>query len=122
MVKDMDCVEVVFVAHNTEIYLKTMSIEEIETALMCILNRNIVEKDLPIFDRGYCYNFDYVKKFWGYFNIQKKWDTTCHVGLFITALRVRGYNVNMFCERLVTENRDGGEKRNHTESSCSECT
>jgi hypothetical protein len=120
MVKDMDCVEVAFVANNTEISLKTTSIEEIETALMCILNRNIVKKDLPIFNQGYCYNLDYVKKFWEYFNVHNKWDSTCYVGLFITALCVRGHNVDMFCERLVTENRNGREKRHRTVPTCSE--
>ena len=124
----MNCgVEVVFVGNNnTEIYSETMSREKIEIVLMCVLGGNIPKKDLPIFKQGYCYNFDYVKKFWEYFNVARTYETTCYVGLFITGLRVRGYDVDMFCEQMVLESKNGCKRKREykysIESSDSDCS
>jgi hypothetical protein len=111
-----DCVEVVFVGCNVELYSKNICVREIEMVLMCVLNGNILEKPLPIFTRGYCFDIDYVRKFWDYFNVECSYDVKCHVGLFITALRVRGYDVDAFCERMMAN--DGAKNNSKREREC----
>jgi hypothetical protein len=113
-----DCVEVVFIGHNVELYSKNICVQELEMVLMCVLNGNILGKDLPIFTQGYCFDIDYVKKFGDYFNVGCLYDVKCHVGLFITALRVRGYDVDAFCERLVITSKNGTKNNNKRGTEC----
>jgi hypothetical protein len=96
MAKDLAGVQIAFFSVNDEFYSRSVSDEEVETALMCVLN-NVKQEDLPIFKLGYCDKRNYIKKFWDYFTIGTAYDVTCHVGLFITAFRVIGYDVNTFC-------------------------
>jgi hypothetical protein len=111
MAKDLAGTQISFFSENDEFYSRSVSDEEFETALMCVLN-NVKQEDLPIFKLGYCDKRNYIRKFWHYFTVgsYEPYDVTCHVGLFITAFRVIGYDVNTFCERLVSKE-DGRAKR-----------
>jgi hypothetical protein len=120
MTKDLNGVQIAFFSVNDEFYSKIVSDEDVETALMCVLN-SIEREDLPIFKSGYCYNYNHIKKFWDYFTIDRAYDVTCHVGLFITAFRVIGYDVNIFCERLVTR-KNGSKRKRRVEYSSDEDT
>jgi hypothetical protein len=111
MAKDRTGVQIAFFSVNDEFYSRSVSVEEVETGLMCVLNLNIKREDLPIFKLGYCDKRNYIEKFWDYFTIGNAYDVTCHVGLFITAFRVIGYDVNIFCEHLVTRKNDRERKR-----------
>jgi hypothetical protein len=102
MAKDLAGAQISFFSVNDEFYSRSVSDEEVETALMCVLN-NVKQEDLPIFKLGYC----------DYFTVGSytPYDVTCHVGLFITAFRVIGYDVNTFCERLVSKDSKDGRAR-----------
>jgi hypothetical protein len=71
-------------------YSKRVTNEEFEMALMCVTNGS--DLDYPFLE-GYCHK-KYISDFWNYFCIDEKYDVVRHAGLFITRLKVVGYNFN----------------------------
>ena len=100
--------------------LKTVSGEEFEQALLCVLGPwsdygRYTHLEYPPFHGEYCNRF-YVKKFWEYFNVQEAYDITQYVGLFITCLAVHGCDPQKVIERLLdkfhTQQQRDSVKRN----------
>ena len=103
--------------------LKTISMEEFEQALLCVLGPwsdygRYTYLEYPPFWGEYC-NLHYVKKFWEYFNVQEAYDITQHVGLFITGFAIHGCEPQKVVQRLLdkfhTQQR-GSVKRNYGDS------
>ena len=87
--------------------LKTVSMEEFEQALLCVLGPwsdygRYTYLEYPPFYGKDCNRF-YVKKFWEYFNVWETYDVMQHVGLFITRFTVQGCEPQKVIERLLDQ-------------------
>jgi hypothetical protein len=105
--------------------LKTISMEEFEQALLCVLGPwsdydRYTYLEYPAFWGEYCNRF-YVKKFWEYFTVEESYAITQHVGLFITCFRVSLQDckpqevIERLLDKFHTQQRDS-VKRNYGDS------
>jgi hypothetical protein len=100
-------VQLQFLAGDICMKLKTVSMEEFEQALLCVLGPwsdydRYTYLEYPPFYGKYCNRF-YVQKFWEYFTVQEAYSVTQHVGLFITVFTVQGCDPQKVIERLLDQ-------------------
>lgn len=70
-----------------------LSVEEWEIAMLCIIKK---DENYP-FMNDVVYDKKYIKAFWFYFNLRDKcFDVIEYEGLFITDMRVKGYDALQF--------------------------
>ena len=78
---------------NWPIFRIEISMQEWEIAMLCVINK--YGGDYP-FVNNMC-DEKYIKEFWFYFNIRDKcYDIIEYEGIFITGMRVDGYNAIQF--------------------------
>jgi hypothetical protein len=80
--------------NNTSIFRMEITVQEWEIAMLCIISKDD-DENYP-FLHNVCHR-KYIKKFWTYFNISDKcFDVIQYEGIFITGMRVEGYDATQF--------------------------
>jgi hypothetical protein len=94
--------------NNWPIFRLEISMQAWEIAMLCVINKYGI--DYP-FVNNMC-DEKYIKEFWAYFNIRDKcYDIIEYEGVFITAMRVEGYNTLQFSSWKKTLTFTGINKR-----------
>ena len=94
--------------NNWPIFRLEISMQEWEIAMLCVINK--YGEDYP-FVNNMC-DEKYIKEFWSYFNIRDKcYDVIEYEGIFITGMRVEGYNAIQFSSWKKTLTFTGINKR-----------